>query len=153
MREWDEVYHVRGTVEERAEKIAADFAKNTPVMRKLTLDLVYASFPPGHPPPMPVMELLRRALDLPDDHDVGGWPTIAGKRDPRGGPDHVARNIAMAIDSDYSEKNDKLMSQHELQRQVNAALGRHGDMRKAIRRWRKDPNYWGPPNYAPPRKK
>src|ERR1700683_33266 len=70
---WDEVIHICGSVEERAEALLTLYAaqRRKPaglwgvkrhVLRALTLDLVCASFPEGHPPPRQIVQLLQVAL-------------------------------------------------------------------------------------------
>ena len=141
-----------GTAEEMAARLAAaydgaydDDAKTfrnlRHVLRKMTLDLVCASFPENHPPPDAIVELLRRALDLPKDHEIGGWPLTAGTRDDRGGVDHEMWATAMQFDHEYRIEHDECMPLRELARRVKERLGREPD-RKSLRRWREQPDYW-----------
>ena len=141
-----------GTAEEMAAKLAAvyDAQRSQPpsrwpikqhVLRKLTLDLVCASYPEGHPPPSAIVELLRRALDLPESHEVGTWPLIAGLRDDRGGTDHEMRAAAQLIDEEHLVEHDEYMPVYRLAQLVEGKLGRKPD-RKSLRKWRDEPDYW-----------
>jgi hypothetical protein len=49
------------------------------VWRKLLLDLVVDIAPLDRPAPNTLIALLRDALGLPENHDVGGWPLTAGR--------------------------------------------------------------------------
>jgi hypothetical protein len=148
-----EVGGPRGTVEEQTAKLAAIFGEQRGkplgawhpkrhVLRKLALDIMCANFPDGCPPSQALVTLMRRALDLPDDHDVGGWPMTAGTWDDRGDPDHEARSTAMELDWEYIEAHaGHHMPLRELQRSVKKNLGREPD-RKSLRKWREQNAYW-----------
>src|SRR4029077_15406906 len=77
---WPEVINVPGaTVEEKAKHLAARKAQIPPhVLHMLLLDLVQDITPLDKPVPRTLIALLRDALDLPENHDVGGWPLTAG---------------------------------------------------------------------------
>ena len=154
-----------GTAEERAAARAAKLAAiydeqrrndkwlvKQHVLRKMTLDLVCEAFPPGHPPPDAILDLLRRALELPDDHEVGDWPLTAGLRDDRGGVDHEARDAAMLLDNAYRlkpEHDGKEMTARACARLVEKELGRKCS-HVSINRWRKEPGYWAEYEADPP---
>jgi hypothetical protein len=150
---WSEVHQPHGTVEEQTARLAAIYAEQRGkplnrwrpkrhVLRKLALDLMCANFPEGRPPPEALVTLMRRALDLPEDHEVCSWPVAAGAWDDRGDPDHKARSAAMQIDLEYIENHaGQHMPLRELQRRLKAELGRKLD-RKSLRRWRKNEAYW-----------
>lgn len=157
---WDEITNPIGSVEEKAKRLATIYAEQRGkplnswrvkrhVLRKLTLDLVCASFPDGNPPSETIIKLLKLALELPDTHEVGGWPVTAGIWDDRGEPDHEARNTAMLLDLEYIEVHDDYMPLRTLQRGVKAKLGRVPD-RKTLRRWRSSQVYWGN-HWSPPK--
>jgi hypothetical protein len=160
MQFWAEVWPNLGSVEERAARLAAVYAaqRGKPlnswkvkrhVLRKLALDLICASFPEGHPPPAALILLMKRALDLPESHEVGGWPIVAGTHDDRGDPDHEVRNTAMLIDWKYLEEHDKWLPLRKLAKLVQETLHREPD-RKSLRRWRCEKDYcgglWLPPS-------
>jgi hypothetical protein len=150
---WSEVHQPHGTVEEQTARLAAIYAeqKGKPLsawhpprhmLRKLALDLMCANFPEGHPPPDALVALMRRALDLPEEHVVGAWPLFAGTWDDRGDPDHEARSAAMQIDLEYIEEHaGHHMPLRELHRRLRDKLGRETD-RKTLRAWRKQGAYW-----------
>ena len=81
---WPEITSVPGaTVEEKAAHLAArkaDFSSH--VWRKLLLDLVVDITPLDKPVPDTLIALLRDALGLPENHDVGGWVLTAGMGRP-----------------------------------------------------------------------
>jgi hypothetical protein len=149
---WSEVINVPGaTVEEKAAHIAARKAQIRPhVLHKLLLDLVVDITPLDKPVPRTLIALLRDALGLPENHDVGGWPLTAGMRDDRGAPDHEARECASLIDRTYIEKqltqkppllHASPMPLNELRRKVKEELRRTPD-KKTLREWRKSFDYW-----------
>lgn len=158
---WAEVTDPHGSVEEMAERLATIYAEERGkalnrwrvkrhVLRKLTLDVVCASFPAGTPPPDAIVQLLKRALDLPESHQIGAWPVDAGKWDDRGDPDHEARNTAMLLDWEYIEEHNDYMPLRMLQKRVKDKLGREPD-RKSLRSWRAKVDYWGGRWQPPPR--
>jgi hypothetical protein len=153
---WSEIINVPGaTVEEKAVLLAphkADLPAH--VWRKLLLDLVQDITPLDKPVPNTLIALLRDALGLPEDHDVGGWPLTAGMDDDRGRPDREARECASRIDCEHIEKqlthkdktirdNAKLMQLNALRREVEKKLGRTPPDKKTLRDWRKSFDYWG----------
>src|SRR5260370_22837579 len=80
---WSEVGGSQHSVQETADKLTASYIEQRGavprhVLRKLTLDLLCASFPKGYPPPAALVRLMKCALELPESHEVGSWPTIAG---------------------------------------------------------------------------
>ena len=119
--QWPNEPPTRGTNKQRAEKLIETFDLQKDIapglkkvkdhiLRKLTLDLICASFPEGHPPPNELVSLLKRALGLPESHKVGGWLVTHGMRDYRaGGIDHEARQTAWQLNSDYYMKHCKPM--------------------------------------------
>jgi hypothetical protein len=135
-------------VEETAGKLTAVYAEQggkplgewrVPryVLRKLTLDLMCASFPEGHPPPAALVRLMKYALELPESHEVGSWPVIAGKHDDRGEPDHEMRTLAMHMDQHYLRAQGYFMPLRELARRVEKELHRKPD-RTRLRQWRRE---------------
>jgi hypothetical protein len=131
----------RGPVEQTAGRLVADRSRIKPhVFRKMALDLMCASFPEDHPPPEALVKLMKCALDLPENHEVGGW-AVYGNHDDRGRVDHEARNAANLIDNLYRIEHDEQMKLRELERRVTAQLGRSPD-RKSLRDWRGARDYW-----------
>jgi hypothetical protein len=147
-----------GSAEERATQLIAIYEKQTGqpeglwsipkhALRRLALDLMCASFPPNHPPSDILVRLMKLALSLPFDHDVGGWVldlTGDGKRvrDGRGRPDATARLTAMEIDAAHYQKYEKLLSERSLALAVQKKLQRtKPPSRPALRAWRSDPYY------------
>jgi hypothetical protein len=149
---WPEVINVPGaTVEEKAVHLAARKAQILPhVWRKLLLDLVVDITPLDMPVPNTLIALLRDALELPENTEVGGWVLTAGMRNDRGAPDHEARECASLIDRNYLDKqlthkppllHASPMPLNELRRKVREELGRTPD-KKSLREWRKSSDYW-----------
>jgi len=151
---WGEIIHVPGiTVEEKAVALKARGGKLPPnLWRKLLLDLVVDTTPLDKPVPNTLIALLRDELKLPTNHDVGGWPLIAGMRPDSGGSDHEARECASLIDCKHIDAllthKDKIkrseaapMPLNELQRQVKAKL-RRAPATKTLREWRENLDYW-----------
>jgi hypothetical protein len=146
---WEKVdWSHHGPVEETADKLAAIYAEQRGkplgewrvprhLLRKLTLDLVCASFPDGHPPPAELVRLMKHALELPESHEVGSWPFIAGRHDDRGEPDHEMRLLAMRIDQGYLMDHGDFMPLRTLARRVEKELHRKLD-RKVLRQWRRE---------------
>ncbi len=152
---WGEIIHVPGiTVEEKAAALKAQRGRKLPqnVWRKLLLDLVVDITPRDKPVPETLIALLRDELELPKNHDVGGWPLTAGMRRDSGGSDHGARECASLIDCKYidamlthKDETTRLkavpMPLNELRRKVKAKLGR-APATKTLREWRQNLDYW-----------
>src|SRR5437016_6365399 len=82
---WGEVTPVRGSTDEMVVALLADKQLEPYLLRRLALDLMVASFPEGQPPPHELVALMKRALELPDDHEPGQWP-FTDTRDRRETP-------------------------------------------------------------------
>jgi hypothetical protein len=148
----------QSSLDERSGKLAALYAeqRNKPlnewrvkrhVLRKLTLDVMCASFP-EMAPPAALVRLMKHALELPESHVVYGWPALSGMRDDRGDPDHEMRITALLIDRHNLLRHGDYIPLRELARLVKENLGREPD-RKSLRRWRSEPD-WPRRNPAPP---
>jgi hypothetical protein len=154
---WDEVgWSHHGSVEDTANALAAIYAeeRNKPlsqwrerrhVLRKLTLDLMCAHFPEGHPPPAALVRLMKYALELPESHEVGSWPVTAGRHDDRGDPDHEMRTLAKRIDQRYLGEYGNFMGLRTLARLVEKQLHRKPD-RTRLRQWRLEAGLKTPQN-------
>jgi len=139
-----------GTEEQAADKLCRHYEKskklaraNWPIKRHvlnaLVLDLVCASFPEGHPPPESLVRVMKAALDLPADHDIGGW-VFNDARDGRGVVNLRAWSEAVNIDRAYYDEHQKEMPLRELEREVDSRTGQRA-YRTTLRRWRKLPRY------------
>jgi hypothetical protein len=146
---WNKVgWSHNGSVDETAEKLTAVYAEQDDkplsewrvprhVLRKLALDLMCASFPERQPPPAALVQLMKHALELPESHEVGSWPLIAGTHDDRGSPDHEMRTMAMSMDEFYFKKHGAFMPLRELARGLEIELHRKPD-RTRLRQWRRE---------------
>jgi hypothetical protein len=92
MQFWPEVYNAArtGNIDAVAKQLLADQSRlKSYAFRVLALDLMCASFPKGQQPPDAVVKVMKAALGLPEDHQVGGWmvhPWRDGVADGRGDP-------------------------------------------------------------------
>jgi hypothetical protein len=145
---WMDVYSPPPGVND-AEQLLKDRDRFKPhVFRALALDLMCESFPEGHPPPEPILKLMKAALDLPEDHELGGWavhPWRSGNDvlpDGRGSPDRNAQDITYRIDCEYFQTHSgRWLSYGKLAKQASSELGRKIST-ASLRAWRKQYREW-----------
>jgi hypothetical protein len=128
-------------VEQRKKKHLSQWRPPRHVLRRLVLDLICESLAKGNGPSPALITLMKLALDLPENHNVGSWPLTAGMRDDRGGADHDMRMAAWMIDMDWLKEHEGYMPLSELARRVEKEMKRPAD-RKALRQWRDKDQWW-----------
>jgi hypothetical protein len=116
----------------------------------VALDLVCESFPSGYAPSQELIEVLRTALDLPEDHEVGLWAKgRKGKHghfaDGRGSNKKQALEVwqeSIDIDTSYFHSHErKRMPLRELERELDVKFGKRAPSRSVLREWREDGDY------------
>jgi hypothetical protein len=132
--------------------------------RALTLDLVHACWPNGSRPPAELVILLKKALKLTDNHQVGGWMVYfkdehGHVQDGRGPKRNLTHWLAAAdIEGEYItrqaqlkegrplnrrefEENIRPMSDRLLEKEMRKRFGSEAPSRRTLRDWRKsDPD-------------
>jgi hypothetical protein len=137
---WGEVYNPPpGT--DMAEQLLKDRDWLKPhVFRALALDFMCATFPEGSPPPDALVNVMKAALGLPEDHQPGGWmvhPWRNVSADGRGDPDREAQIACFFADIEYFKQQKKWMSHKELAHRVSREMQRTISP-WTVRAWRRE---------------
>ncbi|HET6234597.1 MAG TPA: hypothetical protein VFE41_06470 [Acetobacteraceae bacterium] len=138
-------------VEQHAEQLM-EMVNNQEVdkyqLRCAALDLMCASLPLDHRYPKALIRVMKLALELPEKHHIGRWwddfRTPEGRvKDRRGNPDRPAWEEAANIDGQFYRRYGKMISQRNLQKQLELQLRRDRSppSTSTLREWRKEPSY------------
>jgi hypothetical protein len=118
----------------------------------LALDLVCASFPHDRPPSWDLVEVLKMALDLPEDHDVGYWALgrrgkhghFADGRGSKNKQDIYVWWTSIEIDKQYFRSHGTRMPLRQLERTLKTLKGKFPGRPpglSTLRGWRKLRDY------------